>query len=1017
MARLASIEKAAFYCTPPRVTELIRDSINVKGPGRLLDICAGEGDAAATLANAWGLESYGVELHAGRAALADSKMTCCLHGSYHQLDQTQLEGAFNALFLNPPYDEGFSERDDGYTRGRQEIEFLKFATELLAVGGLLVYVVPAAIVENYTFIQFIKSNFESIEVYKFPDPEYDRFKQVVLIATRASENGAYFRYFHAKEEWPVLRSAFYREGVEICLPSVGEPVKFDLTGSNPYAIAPDFEIGEGAYGTAQWNILTGNSSLGSFDRPLLPPRPGHQAMLLAAGALNGVELAGQQIVKGRSEKVIVAIDDAEAKQRIERERIVSNMSVLDLTTGKIESWRTDADIDRTRAWFEEHGAALTIGVRLEHQPLFNGDLSVWDFSGLQPPGHLPGCPEPLFLPKQKEAAAAVAWRWANGNKSAVICGERGSGKTSMAILASELIGSKKTIVMCPPHLVRKWAREVDKITGRKCSVIIGGSTKAKEPNLKVVDRFFSDSALNYLILSDETAKLGARWKGRVNYKKVRIVKEEPYTQKVDYYPYYKPGVKTVKYTVYACRCPDCFAVQVDPDDGYLAPEYFDDKKRKCQQCKTALWQVAPISNIGTRRWAPAKYINQRYSGRFALVIDEVHRVAKIDSDRSRAAQHLAAAAVRILAMTGTLYGGRASSIFHLLYKVDPGFRALYRYNECPVFVAHHGLLETVYDTSDETSVYGNRRREEGGRVREIPGVNPAMITLLLPYTVFVMLEDLGYELPPFEETVELVDHVPEVLTAVSELAGAVKTVLRKHPRVLGQYLMACLGYPDCPEHAEEIVDRGPDGTDHEELATAPAFPSQPWPKDVRLGEICVAEKAQGRRTLVFFTQVDKRSPVERVKAYLESLGLTVAVLTSSVDPEKREEWLHELVAKKNPDVLLTNGRLVETGLDLIDWPTIIQYGTEYSVHVLRQSTRRSWRLGQTLLVKVIYLGYRHTMQHVALELISKKMRAAEVVDGAHIGGLSQFDDAGSNLLMDIARAAVGMRGEIEDEAA
>ena len=242
-------------------------------------------------------------------------------------------------------------------------------------------------------------------------------------------------------------------------------------------------------------------------------------------------------------------------------------------------------------------------------------------------------------------------------------------------------------------------------------------------------------------------------------------------------------------------------------------------------------------------------------------------------------------------------------------------------------------------------------------------------------------------------------------------------MLRKHPRVLGQYLMACLGYPDCPEHAEEIVDRGPDGTDLRGTCNGSCFPVAAVAKGRATRRDLRRREGAGPEDTGFLYQVDKRSPVERVKAYLESLGLTVAVLTSSVDPEKREEWLHELVAKKNPDVLLTNGRLVETGQDLIDWPTIIQYGTEYSVHVLRQSTRRSWRLGQTLLVKVIYLGYRHTMQHVALELISKKMRAAEVVDGAHIGGLSQFDSAVSNLLMDIARSAVGMRGEIEDEAA
>jgi SNF2 family DNA or RNA helicase len=129
------------------------------------------------------------------------------------------------------------------------------------------------------------------------------------------------------------------------------------------------------------------------------------------------------------------------------------------------------------------------------------------------------------------------------------------------------------------------------------------------------------------------------------------------------------------------------------------------------------------------------------------------------------------------------------------------------------------------------------------------------------------------------------------------------------------------------------------------------------------------------------------------------------MLDSNVEAEKREEWIRDKV-EEGFDVMLTNGKLVETGLDLMFASTIIQYGIEYSIHTLRQSIRRSWRLGQKYSVKVIFLGYADTLQEKALNLISKKMRAAEMVDGDDLGGLSNFDNTGADFLLELAQEVI-----------
>ena len=57
----------------------------------------------------------------------------------------------------------------------------------------------------------------------------------------------------------------------------------------------------------------------------------------------------------------------------------------------------------------------------------------------------------------------------------------------------------------------------------------------------------------------------------------------------------------------------------------------------------------------------------------------------------------------------------------------------------------------------------------------------------------------------------------------------------------------------------------------------------------------------------------------------------------AVAPERREAWVADKV-KQGIDVMICHPRLVQTGLDLIDFPTLIWYETEFFVF---QSTQKS----------------------------------------------------------------------------
>ena len=99
-----------------------------------------------------------------------------------------------------------------------------------------------------------------------------------------------------------------------------------------------------------------------------------------------------------------------------------------------------------------------------------------------------------------------------------------------------------------------------------------------------------------------------------------------------------------------------------------------------------------------------------------------------------------------------------------------------------------------------------------------------------------------------------------------------------------------------------------------------------------------------------------------------------------ISADRREEWLARRV-KQGLDVLLVHPRLVQTGLDLVDFPTIVWYEVDYSVYTMRQASRRSWRIGQRLPVQVVYFAYRGTLQAQALALVAKKLQSSLAVEG------------------------------------
>jgi len=133
------------------------------------------------------------------------------------------------------------------------------------------------------------------------------------------------------------------------------------------------------------------------------------------------------------------------------------------------------------------------------------------------------------------------------------------------------------------------------------------------------------------------------------------------------------------------------------------------------------------------------------------------------------------------------------------------------------------------------------------------------------------------------------------------------------------------------------------------------------------------------------------------------------VLTTEVPPESREGW-YERQLRAGVQAVICHPKLVQTGLDLIEFPTILFYETGYSIYVLRQASRRSWRIGQRLPVKVKFLHYAETMQESCLRLMGKKLLVSLAMEGKFSSEGLQAINEEDDILMAMARELVTEKG-------
>jgi hypothetical protein len=630
------------------------------------------------------------------------------------------------------------------------------------------------------------------------------------------------------------------------------------------------------------------------------------------------------------------------------------------------------------------------------------------------------------LPAQGEAITAGV-KSLRVNPSLILNGECGVGKTYMGqgIPHCHADGrAYRALVMCPPQLPEKWARELRET--------IPGVTVHFIESYRDLTRLSLDDDCHgpeWWIVKETTAKMTAGW-------------EPAFTRYKN-----RRGFSAPLHAI--PRCPNCGQSIVDAHGEPIHPDTLAERKHFCTGteehpgCGAALWTYVRDSR-GKRKesdntpWSVARYIQRKLPGYFDYFIpDELHEY-KGDASTARAnSMGTLASAIRyFIGLTGTLLGGYAWHLRSILLRTSPSSLVAegFHWDNPTAFNECYGRISERVTEKDGNGSGADNRRSHGRttKTKKVePGIMPTMFGRhLMDKVIFLGLDELASDLPEFREHVIPVPMDPQLAAEYRrierDLTDTMREMLRKNDRrLLGAFVETLLTYPDYPFDWDDVgywetLGVKPDIV--RELVPVVRPKSLPYEtirnKEQALLDIVRKEHAQGRQVWVFVTRTDKHDVAQAIDDLLSGEGFNTKILRAeAVGTSKREAW----IAQHAPgvDVMISHPQPVRTGLDLFDkggrhnFPSLVFYETGYEPFTLRQAARRAYRLCQWADCHVYYLYYSGTMQDRAMTLMGRKIQASEAIEGKFSSeGLAAMGGEDGGMQMALAKSLVNQMDDL-----
>lgn len=516
---------AGFFPTPTRVVDLLCGVFTSAARNVVIaDPCAGEGEAVFAIRKSltsdksrhMSVTMLLVEMEATRhATLTKGKGwsdKVALGDFFHLKSKSKCA---NLLWLNPPYD---TDREFG----RLEERFLRRAQNLLVRDGLMVFIVPGYALSASAAT--LAAGFADLQCWRFPDPEYEDYRQVVLVARR-SEGGvsdpaveAMVReWARAPEELPVFPGE-----PDFALPIRGDchdPGAWEVVGFDEGALA-SFHPWVGQRGPVP-NVCPPVDLAAQFQRvyPVASvPRAAHLSAALAAGVFNGTRVVPTNpasglppiLVKGVFDKEYRTIEERTDKNgdvtsKLEVQQPKLSVTALDLRSGSFHTVASSSTLTATNSLenmtmgdlLDSYGASLMREMLKACPVLHDGRRG-------DPEPEIGGLARPLYPAQTSAVHTALKLYEQRDDQGVILLGEIGSGKTSVALATAVATNKKRVLVVCPPHLLDGWRDQVAVVAPQyECMVL---------DTITDVRRFMSATAPTIGVLSRERAKLGHAWR-------------------------------------------------------------------------------------------------------------------------------------------------------------------------------------------------------------------------------------------------------------------------------------------------------------------------------------------------------------------------------------------------------------------------------------------------------------------------------------------------------------------------
>lgn len=956
MARLAAVERGLYYPTDLRVIELYRqhhfsfsDSVF-----NAIDFCSGEGSALREIVKGTRARTYGIEIEEARANAGKEILTKSVHSA---LEDVEIEGDIQFAFLNMPYADGINGR-------REELNWIDMVAPYLENNRTMVLVLPEMFVEGGKYHNEFRTclyrnnlklcsrktfsysyDEKYVGAFKFPEPEFQQFKQYIIAVRKPSWN-----------EQVLMMPAIHVEGV------IGEcSVRIEAQTKSYHSEDGLFFYRKER--TEIESVLLGDliSIFGRPDdeipiQPLQPMIPEILAAMIAGGIFTGIQM-GNSVVRGGTTIEVIETETQEdgVRKKYETSKMHAHVVELNLETGELLTTKDTEDAFGSKV--EMVANKLKDIVRVSKPSIFQEeDVEKYRplIERIHAPRAIKGVANGLFAAQIRSAGIMLkAWET---TKSVILMGEVGVGKTVTSIaaatsyVANRKSDAQKILILLPSKndLVAKWKEEIALSCRDLKPKIVDVET------ISGVQKAFAHEGLTFVLVKESMVKRTSGWD--------HLEKRRKYNGK--------------------STCWNCGAeAELFNKDGKV-PEK-PDELLFCGNCNASY--RTDVRDRNKNAYASlARYISKHYAGSYVLIADEAHQYKGGDTARGYAAGHLMTGAKRLVLMTGTFYNGYASSMFFNTYRSQSTFRQIYGYDSLRDFIQLYGLEQKITTEKKKEGRYSwsGYNINKTVMVKEIPGIHPAMIALLLPYTLFMKIQDLDFSIPPSHQHTLFLDLPKSARDKVDEylddILNQAKQDMRDKPpsmSLMSQWTWARLGAYDMYPLGDKVDDFDLAGIDADKLA----------PKEEATLRIVQKHKAMGHPTLIYYGQTDRRPIHHRLSRQFEERGMKLVYMPSTV---KNRKAFIEKALVDGADAVICNPNLVREGIDLLMFKAIIWYSTENDAILVSQANGRIARIGQDFETHVYYLGYNGTYQSDRWAVTAKKVAAMAAIHGDVRSGLA-----------------------------